>query len=145
MQSVGTSAHLVAHASLLTPIPTVEPCFFIDFEQSRQACETNSYVWNVMEQVVQEACVPVSVRGCKPGEVIGTEHNVCDPCPLGMYSFDNRSCQTSCPDNAKCFGAMVVPGEGYWQSAANATFIHQCPNQGACKYALLETQADCLP
>lgn len=86
-----------------------------------------------MQQSVRDACVPVTVRGCRPGEVVGPELNVCDPCPPGMYSFDNTSCQTTCPDNAKCSGAMVLPDEGYWQSVANATLIHQCPNQGACK------------
>ncbi|KAL3153693.1 hypothetical protein ABBQ32_013292 [Trebouxia sp. C0010 RCD-2024] len=85
------------------------------------------------QQSVDSACVPVSVRGCRPGEVMGPEMNVCDPCAAGTYSFDNISCQSICPDNARCLGAIVLPYEGYWQSAANATLIHQCPNQGSCK------------
>ena len=89
-----------------------------------------------VQQGVQEECIPVQVRACRPGEVVGSQGNVCDPCPAGQYSFDTTSsaCNDSCPLNAKCsMGAQLVPSEGFWHSAANATLIHACPNQAACK------------
>ncbi|GLC41847.1 hypothetical protein PLESTM_001257500 [Pleodorina starrii] len=42
------------------------------------------------------------------------------------------SCKT-CPSNALCLGgAVIVPEQGYWHSAANSTQIHSCPNPSAC-------------
>jgi len=53
----------------------------------------------------------------------------------GQYSFNTTSptCDMTCPDSADCMGAMVLPSEGYWYSAAKATLIHPCPNQAACQ------------
>lgn len=92
----------------------------------------------LLQQGVQDVTVAVQVRPCRPGEVMGSQQNVCDPCPAGQYSFNISSvaCHDACPDNANCpQGAVLVPVEGYWHSAADATFIHACPNQAACRYA----------
>ena len=89
----------------------------------------------VLQQEVKPSCISVQVRGCQLGEVVGAEGNVCDPCLPGQYSFNTTSstCDMTCPDNADCMRAMVLPSEGYWHSAANATVIHPCPNQAACQ------------
>ncbi|KAL0044505.1 hypothetical protein WJX82_010100 [Trebouxia sp. C0006] len=86
-------------------------------------------------QEVKPSCVSVQVRGCQLGEVVGAEGNVCDPCLPGQYSSNTMSptCDMTCPDSADCMGAMVLPSEGYWHSAAKATLIHPCPNQAACQ------------
>ena len=93
------------------------------------------------QQGVHDVIVPIQVRSCRPGEVMGSQQNVCDPCPAGQYSFNASgvACHDACPDNAICpQGAILVPVEGYWHSAADATFIQSCPNQAACRSASAE-------
>ena len=90
---------------------------------------------DVLQAEVQQYCLPVNVRTCQLGEVIGAQGDVCDPCLPGQYSFDprNATCEAACPANANCSGSVVVPDEGYWHSDAKATLVHQCPNQKACR------------
>lgn len=48
-------------------------------------------------------------------------------------AISDITCQP-CPDGAECpGGAVVVPMQGYWQSAANSTFMNACPNPEACR------------
>ncbi len=39
-----------------------------------------------------------------------------------------------CPEAADCpGGAVVVPQQGSWHSAANSSFMNGCPNPQACR------------
>ncbi len=39
----------------------------------------------------------------------------------------------ACPRNAYCpGGALMIPRQGYWHSAANSTAMHRCPLPAAC-------------
>ena len=97
-------------------------------------------MYHALQQRVQGVSVPVQVRSCHPGEVVGSQGNVCDPCPAGQYSFNTTStaCHDACPDHADCpQGVLLVPAQGFWHSVANATLIHACPNQAACRLGCL--------
>ncbi|GLI67927.1 hypothetical protein VaNZ11_012254 [Volvox africanus] len=89
----------------------------------------------------------VTVPPCAIGELPLGSGSDCSECTLNTYSLTvdayddsdtsinsrNFACK-SCPLNAICTGgAVLVPEQGYWHSAANSTVIHQCPNLYACR------------
>ncbi|GIL90990.1 hypothetical protein Vretimale_17061 [Volvox reticuliferus] len=89
----------------------------------------------------------VTVPPCSLGELPLDGGSICSKCTLNTYSLTvdayddievsmnsrNLACK-SCPLNAICTGgAVLVPAQGYWHSAANSTVMHQCPNLLACR------------
>lgn len=79
----------------------------------------------------------VIVRACTVGEVAATP-STCNLCPAATFSLSpaNSSCDTPCPDNAECLGgALLIPEQGYWHSAASSTYMASCPNPSACSGA----------
>lgn len=89
----------------------------------------------------------VIVRDCIQGEV-RSSMETCMLCPAATYSMSPTSvtCDGPCPDNAHCHGgAIVVPEEKFWHSAANSTYMAECPNPEACtgnRLELVHCQAD---
>lgn len=66
------------------------------------------------------------VRKCVKGESTPTV-DTCQVCLTGFYSLDPTQpvCQ-SCPIDATCpGGAAIVPGLGYWHSAADSAQVHR--------------------
>lgn len=79
----------------------------------------------------------VIVRACVIGEVAATPAT-CTLCPAATFSLSpaNSSCDTPCPNNAECLGgAILIPEQGYWHSAADSTYMASCPNPSACSGA----------
>ncbi|KAG2438083.1 hypothetical protein HXX76_005692 [Chlamydomonas incerta] len=103
---------------------------------------------SIFSGTVEPLTINVSVPACSIGEVPRDNGFLCQKCdprsfslwqdtePLVNCTYPNLSditCQP-CPDGAECpGGAVVVPMQGYWQSAANSTFMNACPNSQACR------------
>lgn len=64
-----------------------------------------------------EARLPVSVRGCRAGEVESLDGKACEECQAGHYSFDpNAGCEL-CPEgDAQCNVSTIVPLNGEYVS-----------------------------
>ncbi|KAG2450703.1 hypothetical protein HYH02_004541 [Chlamydomonas schloesseri] len=103
---------------------------------------------SIFSGTVEPLAINISVPACSIGEVPRDNGFLCQKCdprsfslwqdtePLVNCTYPNLSditCQP-CPDGAECpGGAVVVPMSGYWQSAANSTFMNACPNPEACR------------
>ncbi|KAG2484480.1 hypothetical protein HYH03_016713 [Edaphochlamys debaryana] len=109
------------------------------------------------ENTVPDANVTVVIPPCRVGEVPSDDDAVCTPCsaltvslwqdltplvPLsgglgscvrGYSEGEVHTCQP-CGMNAECpGGAVMFPESGSWHSAANSTYMIQCPNPEACR------------
>ncbi|KXZ48949.1 hypothetical protein GPECTOR_24g239 [Gonium pectorale] len=103
---------------------------------------------SVFSGSVEPLVVNVTVPACLIGEVPRDNGYLCQKCdprsfslwldvdPLVNCTYPNLSEITClpCPDGGECpGGALVVPRQGLWHSAANSTSINPCQNQEACR------------
>ena len=69
------------------------------------------------------------------GQIPSADQNQCVTCPSSSYSFNPQDtiCK-ACPTGATCTGgAVLVPQQQSWHSAADSDHIVACPNPNACQ------------
>ncbi|GIM14711.1 hypothetical protein Vretimale_17650 [Volvox reticuliferus] len=102
----------------------------------------------MIKGTVEPLVVNITVPPCSIGEVPRDDGYVCQKCDQRSFSLwqdtadlvdckydnlDDLICYP-CPDGAECVGgAVLVPRQGFWHSAANSTFMNACPNPQACR------------
>ncbi|GIL61099.1 hypothetical protein Vafri_15500, partial [Volvox africanus] len=102
----------------------------------------------MIQGTVEPLVINITVPPCSIGEVPRDDGYVCQKCDQRSFSLwqdteDLLDCRYPnlkditcypCPDGAECLGgAVLVPRQGFWHSAANSTFMNACPNPQACR------------
>jgi hypothetical protein len=93
-----------------------------------QGSYTLSLEATMQGQVVAAQALPLTLRGCAPGDV--TQVGGCKPCANKAfnitYSFYylNETCDM-CPEGAECSGVVVAPQQGFWHSSLHSNQLHE--------------------
>ncbi|GMH45944.1 hypothetical protein BSKO_13908 [Bryopsis sp. KO-2023] len=74
----------------------------------------------------------VTVGECGPGSI--TDGKTCRECPPNSFAFDNSGDCVPCPENALCYGSVVLPKDGYWHATSRSGDVTPCLYKGACSF-----------
>ena len=90
---------------------------------------------NFSEESIPSFTIVVEIRGCLIGEVVAANGTICQPCNGNNYNFfpdrADPGCQ-SCPENADCDTAVILPDAGYWHRTPCSNHIQECLTKEAC-------------